>query len=180
MTCIVGLVENGKVYIGGDSAGVSGFDYHIREDQKVFQNGGMIFGFTSSFRMGQLLQYSLKIPDHDPRIDDFKYLCTDFMDAVIQCFKDKGYARTDNGEIEGGQFLLGYKGSLYMIAPDFQVAKIKNPFDSVGCGMYYAIGALHILNKNNKLTAEEKILSALEVAEANSAGVRRPFNIISL
>jgi ATP-dependent protease HslVU (ClpYQ) peptidase subunit len=68
MTCIVGMVENGKVYIGGDSAGVSGFDYHIREDQKVFQNGDMIFGFTSSFRMGQLLQYSLKIPDHDPRI----------------------------------------------------------------------------------------------------------------
>jgi ATP-dependent protease HslVU (ClpYQ) peptidase subunit len=180
MTCIVGMVENGKVYIGGDSASVSGSDCHIREDQKVFQNGDMIFGFTSSFRMGQLLQYSLKIPDHDPRVDDFKYLCTDFMDAVIKCFKDKGYARNDNGEIEGGQFLLGYKGNLYMIASDFQVAKIKTPFDSVGCGMYYAIGALYILNKDSKLSAEEKMLRALEVAESNSAGVRKPFNIVSL
>jgi ATP-dependent protease HslVU (ClpYQ) peptidase subunit len=102
------------------------------------------------------------------------------MDAVIKCFKDKGYARIDSGEVEGGQFLLGYKGNLYMIASDFQVAKIKTPFDSVGCGMYYAIGALYILNKDNKLSAEEKILSALEVAESNSAGVRRPFNIVSL
>ncbi len=39
MTCIVGLVDNGKVYIGGDSAGCAGYDVRIREDQKVFRNG---------------------------------------------------------------------------------------------------------------------------------------------
>ena len=52
MTCIVGLVENGKVYIGGDSAGVAGLDVRMRSDEKVFTKGNMIFGYTSSFRMG--------------------------------------------------------------------------------------------------------------------------------
>ena len=107
MTCIVGFVENNKVYMAGDSAGVSGFDYKIREDQKVFKNDNMLFGFTTSFRMGQILQYCLTIPDHDPRIDDFKYLCTTFIDAVIKCFKEKGFGTTSDGEFGGGQFLLG-------------------------------------------------------------------------
>lgn len=180
MTCIVGLVDGGKVYIGGDSAGVSGFNYRIREDQKVFVNGNMIFGFTSSFRMGQLLQYSLKIPDHDPRQDDFKYLCTSFIDSVIDCFKTKGYARIESNEIYGGIFLLGYKGHLYEIESDFQVCEVKRPFSSVGCGMYYALGALEVLYESTALTAEDKIIKTLTVAESYSAGVKGPFNIVSI
>lgn len=34
MTCIVGLVEASNIYIGGDSAGVSGYDLTIRADSK--------------------------------------------------------------------------------------------------------------------------------------------------
>ena len=83
MTCIVGFVEKGIVYIGGDSAGVSGLDLRLREDEKVFLKNGMAFGFTSSFRMGQILRYCFTIPDQDPRKDDFSYLCTDFIDALI-------------------------------------------------------------------------------------------------
>jgi hypothetical protein len=35
MTCIVGLVDNGTVYIGGDSAALFGWDLCIRSDKKV-------------------------------------------------------------------------------------------------------------------------------------------------
>jgi hypothetical protein len=119
MTCIVGLVDKGKVYIGGDSAGVKGSDYRIREDEKVFRKENMVFGFTSSFRMGQILRYSFKIPGHESTKEDFDYLCTSFVDALIGCFKDKGYARTDNNVVSGGCFLVGYKGNLYQIHSDF-------------------------------------------------------------
>lgn len=51
MTCIVGLEHNGRVYIGADSAGVSGWDLTVRADKKVFRNGSFLFGFTDSFRM---------------------------------------------------------------------------------------------------------------------------------
>ena len=61
MTCIVGLVHEGVVYIGGDSAGVGGMSLTVRADEKVFQNGEFLMGFTTSFRMGQLLRYSLKL-----------------------------------------------------------------------------------------------------------------------
>ena len=45
MTCIIGLVENSKVYIGGDSAGVAGYGLSVRADEKVFKKGDFIFGF---------------------------------------------------------------------------------------------------------------------------------------
>jgi hypothetical protein len=55
MTCIVGLRQGGKVFIGGDSAGISGWDVTVRADPKVFLSGPYAMGFTSSFRLGQLL-----------------------------------------------------------------------------------------------------------------------------
>ena len=74
MTCIVGLVHEGVVYIGGDSAGVAGLSLTVRADEKVFQNGEFLMGFTTSFRMGQLLRYSLKPPCSYPDDDINQYM----------------------------------------------------------------------------------------------------------
>ena len=66
MTCIVGLVHEGVVYIGGDSAGVAGLSLVVRADEKVLRNGDFLMGFTTSFRMGQLLRYKLDPPRRHP------------------------------------------------------------------------------------------------------------------
>lgn len=139
MTCIVGYIENKKVYIGGDSASVADFHIDLRQDKKVFRRGEMIFGFTSSFRMGQILNYDFVIPEHDERKSDFEYLCTDFVDALVDQFIDKRYAKINSNEVSGGFFLLGYKGSLYGIESDFQVSELIRPYDSCGCGSQYAL-----------------------------------------
>ena len=62
MTCIVGLVHNGIVYIGGDSAAITidGVQF-LRSDPKVFIKEDFLIGFTSSYRMGQLIRFNLKI-----------------------------------------------------------------------------------------------------------------------
>jgi len=115
MTCIVGWIENNKVIIGGDSAGVTGYDITIRADEKVFIKQEMIFGFTTSFRMGQLIRYSLKIPEQSQRIRDYEYMCSIFIDALVKCLKDKGFAKIDDNVVIGGEFLVGYRGNLYHI-----------------------------------------------------------------
>ena len=74
MTCIVGLVHEGVVYIGGDSAGVAGLSLTVRADEKVFRNSDFLMGFTTSFRMGQLLRYSLKPPRRHPDDDIHQYM----------------------------------------------------------------------------------------------------------
>jgi ATP-dependent protease HslVU (ClpYQ) peptidase subunit len=171
MTCIVGLVEKGTVYIGGDSAGVAGLNVTIRGDEKVFQNGPFIMGFTTSFRMGQLLRYKFDPPKQTVNADDMKYLVTDFIDACRKCFLDNGFGNASTG----GTFLVGYRGNLYSIDNDFQVGIPTVGYDAVGCGEHLAKGAL-FASKGKK--PEERIKLALEAAAAFNAGVAPPFTII--
>src|SRR6266403_6271489 len=95
MTCIVGLVDGKSIVMGGDSAGVGGWDLTVRKDPKVFMNGPCIMGFTSSFRMGQLLQYKLKVPARKDGQDVFEFMATYFIDAVRDCLKLGGYAEKE-------------------------------------------------------------------------------------
>ena len=84
MTCIVGIAEGGTVWIGGDSAGVETGSLGLvaRSDKKVFRNGNFVMGFTSSFRMGQLLAYKLSPPKRHADDDVMAYMVNDFIDAV--------------------------------------------------------------------------------------------------
>lgn len=176
MTCIVGLIDKGKVYMGGDSAGVAGLDLTVRADEKVFINGDFIMGFTSSFRMGQLLRYKFNPPFHMPDISDDEYMVTEFIDAVRDCFNENGYARNNNGEEAGGTFLVGYNGELYEIHDDYQVAKPADNFAAAGCGYHIALGSLYSSSKG--LFPKDRVKLALEASERFSAGVRSPFLIL--
>jgi len=182
MTCIIGVVHEDKVYIGGDSAGVGGYSLILRADEKVFQNGPVLMGFTSSFRMGQLLRYSLSVPVHPfgpdgQPMDTYEYMVTIFIDAVRKCLKDGGFAEKENEKEWGGTFLVGYKGRLFMIQDNYQVAESIDNFQSVGCGEEIARGALCV---TQGLPPEQRIRLALEAAERYSAGVRGPFLIKEL
>jgi ATP-dependent protease HslVU (ClpYQ) peptidase subunit len=179
LTCIVGLVDEGKVYIGGDSAGVAGLSLTVRADEKIFKNGEFVMGFTSSFRMGQLLRFKLDIPYHKPGLDTYEYMVTEFVEAVRKCLKEGGYARTENGEESGGTFLVGYRGELFTIEEDYQVGRSAADYDAVGCGDNVAKGSLFSTGRLSDLSPYDRIRDALYAAEQFSAGVRRPFSILS-
>jgi ATP-dependent protease HslVU (ClpYQ) peptidase subunit len=180
VTCIAGLVEDGAVYIGGDSAGVANMCLQVRADAKVFRNGPFLMGFTSSFRMGQLLRYSLAPPNHPDGMEIEAYMVTRFIDAVRQCLKEGGCARKDDDVEEGGTFLVGYRGELFMVEDDYQVGRMVDKIAAVGCAQDVALGALHVLRGDDRLAPETKVLRALEAAERWSAGVRAPFVVESL
>lgn len=59
MTCIIGLENKGKVYMGADSASSNGYSINVSGNPKLFRSGPFLIGFTSSWRMGQLLQHQL-------------------------------------------------------------------------------------------------------------------------
>lgn len=174
MTCIVGVVDNGKVFIGGDSAGVAGYSLTVRADRKVFRNGDFIMGFTSSFRMGQLLAKSFTPPKRHPDTDVYKFMVTDFIDSVRDCLKTGGYAEKHNEAEKGGTFIVGYQGRLFLIDSDYQVGEAIDGFDACGCGAEIAQGAL-FANPAGK--PRDRLKVALEAAERFSAGVRGPFHI---
>lgn len=174
MTCIAGLVHKGKVYIGGDSAGVYGLGLVVRSDEKVFRRGEFLMGFTSSFRMGQLLRFSLECKQQTDK-DDYAFMCTKFIDAVRACLKAGGYATMKDGAESGGGFLVGYRGSLYEVCSDYQVGILADGYAAIGCGEAIAQGSLY---STAKMPPKQRILTALRAAERHSAGVRGPFLVM--
>ncbi len=172
MTAIVGLVYEGGVYVGGDSAGVSGLNLTVRADTKVFHNGPYLFGFTTSFRMGQLIHHALTPPK--PRRSLERFMSTTFIDAVRACLKDGGWARKENDREEGGTFLVGVRGRLFVIHEDYQVGQAADGFAAVGCGDQVALGALYA-TAGTDMGPRRRVKLALRAAERFSAGVRAPF-----
>lgn len=177
MTCIVGLVDKGEVLIGGDSAGVNcrSLAMQVRSDHKIFRNGPFLMGFTSSFRMGQLLRFSFNPPKRHTDIDVYAYMVTDFVDAVRDCLKDGGYAERYNDVERGGEFLVGYEGRLFRIESGYEVGETVYGYDAVGCGEDIALGSLCSTAGG---APKDRIHQALKAAAQFSAGVSAPFHIV--
>jgi hypothetical protein len=177
VTAIVGLVHQGTVYVGGDSAGVSGYSMTVRADAKVFTVGPYLLGFTTSFRMGQLIRYALDPPT--PAGDDLdRFMATTFVDAVRACLKAGGWAKKENDREEGGTFLVGVAGRLFTVEEDYQVGASADGYAAVGGGSEIALGAL-FATARTRMAPERRVLVALQAAERFSAGVRGPFICLS-
>lgn len=177
MTCIVGIVQDNKIYMGGDSAGVSDLDITIRRDPKVFRVGEFLLGFTSSFRMGQILMHDFDPPKIKENADPFRYMIKKFIPAVREAFKDGGYLEKNNEADQGGTFLVGIRGRLFVIEDDFQVGESHDGYLSVGCGSKYALGSLYETRHQPPM---ERIEKALNAAEHFSGGVAKPFITMEL
>jgi ATP-dependent protease HslVU (ClpYQ) peptidase subunit len=174
MTCIVGIAEGGKVYIGGDSAGVGGgLSLMVSARPKVFRNGDFVIGYTDSFRLGQLLAHSLTPPKRHPDTGIDKFMMTTFIDAVRDCLKTGGYAKKDNEVEKGGTFLVGYCGRIFLVENNYQVLEYEDGFAACGCGDQIALGAMYA---NPAARPLDRLRIALEAAERYCAGVRGPFH----
>ena len=177
MTCIVGLVEQGVVYLGADSLGCAEWNSRVlaMETPKVFRRGPFLFGVTGSLRWGQLLQYKLVIPGQD-ETPDMAYMVGTVLDAIRQCLKENGFAQIENSQETGGVCLIGYKGKLYSVDDDYGVLVTVDDFAALGCGDMPALGALMALTG---MEPRERLMRALEISAYFSAGVGGPFHIIS-
>jgi ATP-dependent protease HslVU (ClpYQ) peptidase subunit len=181
MTCIVALEHEGTVWVGGDSAGIDGLSICNRADEKVFINENLIMGFCGSFRIGQLLRYSLEVPEQSVKqTDDMEYLVNDFVDAVRELLNEKGAAKKENElEEHESSFIVGFKGKIYVVEEDYQVGRPRENYAAVGCGAQIALGALYA-TRNSNMQPQDRLRVALEAAAEYSAGVRGPFAFLSL
>jgi ATP-dependent protease HslVU (ClpYQ) peptidase subunit len=181
MTCIIGYVDKEKVYIGGDSMVSNGYDStDVSTKSKVFKKGEFLFGIAGRSKIIQLLEFSLEIPENKYD-DDYKYLCTDFISVVRECFKNNGFMEIENSiETADGSsnFLLGYRGNLYWITPDLSV--IKQKYFSIGSGFHVAKGALEVLEGFPELKTRVRIIRSLKAASKLTPWVGPPFVVKSM
>lgn len=167
--------------IGGDSGAASpeGGIWE-RADRKVFCNGPYAMGFTSSFRMGQLLRYRLEapIPSHDDLDDMDRFMATTFIDAVRRVLRDGGFAKVAEGQEEGGQFLVGIAGRLYDIGEAYDIGRNSCGYNAVGGGADLAFGSLHTTAMFD-ISPKDRIEYSLNAAAEFNTGVIPPFVVFN-
>ena len=130
MTCIAVVTNGKKTVIGGDSAGVGGYSLTVRKDRKVFARQdasgvNWLFGFTSSFRMGELIQFELELPEiaKGDKKDLYKFMVTKFIPKLRNCLSDGGFASKKDNVERGGVFITSLRGRIFTVESDFQVGE---------------------------------------------------------
>lgn len=175
MTCVVGVKTDRGVWIGADSQATGGHSKSFRSDPKVFLNGDMVFGYTSSFRMGQILEHSFSPPAMSVGEGMMRYMCTSFIDSVRMALKEGGFAAGDKSPESGGTFLVGFAGDLYEISDDYQVARVVDGYTAIGSGYDNALGALFV---TVEMDPEPRIEMAIKAAEKFNTTVGGKITII--
>lgn len=168
MTCIVGYKHKGKVYLAGDQVGGS---VYFREKHsslsKVFKVGDFLIGYTDSFRMGQILQYSWTPPTKKVGQDDDSFIFRDFVNSLFSVYESCKYGNRDGVEYKTGKFLMGWNGRLFTVQPNLSILE-HDSYAACGCGEDFARGAIYsllnyaVIGDRPKDLLEAAILSAAE------------------
>jgi ATP-dependent protease HslVU (ClpYQ) peptidase subunit len=177
MTCIVGLAHSDGVYIAADSLGSGGGvgqEYNTPKLVKldVFQKQDLsltkIFlgiGYTSSYRMGDILRYNFTPPPIEVGEDENEYLVKDFIPELIKCFEEHSFVKSKDGTKSGGSFLIGLRNRLFNVQDDFSVLEPSCGYISVGSGQEFAMGAMYAQPKPIDAPSEAVLLAIKAASE---------------
>jgi 20S proteasome alpha/beta subunit len=165
MTCIIGYLDtkNKRTIMVGDKIGVRSNEAYIMNDDtsKVFINGKFLIGYTTSFRMGQILE-NMSFPEQTSKQTDIEYMCTTIVDKLIETFSSNNFGESISGVQKNGEFLIAYRDKLYHMFPDFSVGLHQSKYGAVGCGAQYAMGALEYLTQQNENIDEYVLKNVME------------------
>lgn len=147
MTCIVGIEVKeknglGKVVIGGDTQGSSWSHKATYTQPKVFEKNGIVFGYTTSYRFGQLIEHALR-DMATPKGDVYAWLVQVLVPSIRA-------ALTDGGWEGGGTCIIGARGEVWTLQDDFSVLRSTCGYSAVGSGCEYALGCLAGLTEAKK------------------------------
>ena len=177
MTVIAGVVSGGKVWIGGDSAGVNDRgDLQLRKDSKVFRFGQLLIGCSGSWRINQRIKYlsptSLEPPETS--VNAHWYLCNCVLPWLREFTKDLPE--------EEFELLIGFCGHLFHTYGARQVSEEIAGYEACGCGAQVSRGSLFTSSLSARMDMNPKwrIENALQAAERFCSGVRGPFNILEI
>ena len=180
MTCIVGIIDEKNVWVGGDSAGSANNLLIIRKGSKVFKNKEYLIGFSGSFRMGDVLRYEFK-PPTCPTKQINRFIINKFVPELKETLRKTGALSTTESNVDTGLggILIAVNGKLFSIHSDFQVGESADGFEALGSGNQIALGALSA-TANFEMDSRTRMKYVLEAAEKHSAYVRRPFTIMKI
>ena len=182
MTCIVGLVDGSKVWLGGDRAATDGgLNRTLLKEPKIFTKGNVGFGVCGLPKVMDALKHGIDLPEQSGG-DDRKFLVTELVPAIRDGLVKLDAAGKDTSPFGGtgevcfeGAMLVAYRGRLYNLQGNFQLVEGDEKFASVGSGSKLALGSFEATKKT--WGAKKRVLMALEASTKN-AGCAPPFDTL--
>jgi ATP-dependent protease HslVU (ClpYQ) peptidase subunit len=170
MTCIVALEDNGKIYMGADSAAVDGEAISLRKEPKIFKCGEFLIGFSHSFRYGQIVEHCFKPPKVTEK-NIVKYMVTEFVPELRITLAMNEFEEKESCMI------IGHRGKIFYVESDWNVGYDETNYHSIGSGAPAAFGSLYSTKGQHPL---DRVRVALEAAQEFTTSVRGPFNYLDI
>ena len=176
MTCIVGIEDDGVVWMAGDTLATADDVSRQRRDTKVFRRDDYVIGFAASYRLGQLVRYTGTLPVPPKRTGDLEgFMASAFVDALRDIEAAGGYVRQPE---TAGRLLVGVRGRLFSIEGDLQAGRTSYGYDAIGLGSEAAMGALFASRwMGGSMVYRCKL--ALRAAAAFTPSVGAPFTVLA-
>lgn len=179
MTCLVGVIQDGKTYIGTDG-------YASTEDcerkhiicRKLFVSGPYVVAFAGHIRTGQLLY-----PESGFEFPEDIYMIPNAMYMWLREFEAIGKDEAQMGII-ASNFLILTKDKMYTVLMDMQISEIDPAlgYTAMGSGSPFALGSLYttaLIEEGDALPAEVRLKVALDAASEFSKNCGEPFSVYS-
>jgi hypothetical protein len=188
---VVGLVQDGQVYMGADSTEVR-VPLILGRQAPIFRIQSLLLGFASTSPVASYLRYILALRSA-PTADKLEeYLRNEFVNVLREYRRDplsawKQATQPSESEPHGqldqntqappttGVLLVGAYGRLFTVWSHDQVVEALNGYDALGVGADVALGALYA---TRGLRSEVRVMSALRAAERLTGAVRQPFYVL--
>jgi len=172
MTCIVGCVWRGKVYMGGDSfSGNAGFKT-AETTPKLFKNGSFLFGMSGSWRLNQIISTEFKFPKK--KVQDPKGYLIELMPEIQDAVDS---IRVLDGEQIMIDFLVGTNGRLFHIQNDLAVTENPAGYSSAGMSWETAMAGMEFYKD---LLPKDRMTKSLEMVVKVCPVVSTPFTFLEI
>lgn len=175
MTCLVGLIQNGKTYIGAD--GYATTDDCERKPivcRKIFKSGKYVVAFAGHIRTGQLLypESGFEFPDDMYQIPNAMYLWLREFEAVGKDDNQMGMIASN--------FLIATKNQLLEVLIDLNISEIDPEvgYTAIGSGCPFAMGSLYTTSFT-RMPPKKRLEMALKAANAYVKNCGPPYQIYS-
>ena len=169
MTCIVGIVKDNTIYMGGDRSASDEVSIISMVNPKVYVRDEWIYGYAGTIGIGQLMNY-IDLPS--PEGDIEKIIRLDICEKLKSAIDS--FARDVENEETG--FVIGARGRLFEFnISDWGVIEITE--SSIGSGSQIALGSLYT---SIHLSPIERIQLSLDAAITYSPSCQGPTDIICI
>lgn len=177
MTCIIGLVEDGRVYMVSDSAASGGNTSRRIAGSKIAKHGDFLVGASGST---VTLDVISELPSfHVEEGDDIRKLVFLFSNMLREKLKELDLTIDYESATSLPSFshvIVGVAGRLFTIQHDFSIIEYNEPFASIGSCDEIVLGAISVTPRIEPI---QRLTLIMDVCSRYAMGVSGPYHFLT-